>query len=154
MDCALVAAVMTSGPSCKTKHTDCHKLWQVHYFCKLGGQHDCCHTIGVSMPMKSGFVGAGAGRRSSSSQTLAPPHNRTEVVAVPRVSMGRKKVEASDPLAPAPRRIASHQSTRRAAASRAKTKWLEKCLATRASKNHGVYNVIRVSNSQFCRFCL
>jgi hypothetical protein len=41
-------------------------------------------------------------------------------------------MEASDLLAPPTKVIAYHQSTRRAAASRAKPKWLEK-LATRAS---------------------
>ena len=50
----------------------------------------------------------------------------------PMFSWG-KKVEASELPAPPLRGIAHHQSTRRAAASRAKTKWLEKLLATRAS---------------------
>ena len=91
------------------------------------------------MQLKSRIVGAGAGRRSRRSWTLAPSHTRLKWLKYPVFPWG-KKGEASDLLGPPPRRIAHHQSTRRAAASRAKTKWLER-LATRASDLVGLPRV-------------
>jgi hypothetical protein len=43
------------------------------------------------MQLKSRIVGAGAGRRSRRSWTLAQSHTRTEVAEVPCVSMGEKR---------------------------------------------------------------
>jgi hypothetical protein len=63
------------------------------------------------------------------------PAARTEVAEVPRVSMGGESGSLRFARAPTKEDSSSmshHQSTRRAADSRAKTKWLEK-LATRAS---------------------
>jgi hypothetical protein len=106
------------------------------------GNNTTAVTIDVPMPMKSGFVGAVVGRRSGRNQTVAPPHTRTEVVDVPRVSMGRKC--GSLRSASASTKEDSFSSVYpSSSSSRAETKRLEKCLATRASDLVGPLRVCR-----------
>jgi hypothetical protein len=99
----------------------------------LGRQHDSGHAIDVYCQRSPDSRVAGAGRvvEAVAAGPWPRPTSGLKWPCCPMVSW-RKKVEASELPAPPLRGITHHQSTRRAAASRAKTKWLEKLLATRA----------------------
>ncbi len=102
------------------------------WFCVLGRQHDSGHAIAVYCQRSPGSREQGGSSKPWAPDPWPRPTPGLKWPCCPMVSW-RKKVEASQFPAPPLRGITHHQSTRRAAASRAKTKWLEKLLATSAS---------------------
>jgi hypothetical protein len=96
-------------------------------FCELGGQHDCCHTIDVSMPTKSGFEGRWRDVEAAGAGPWPRPTPRLKWLLCPVFPWVEKG--GSIRSASASTKEDSFSSVYPSSSSF----WLEQCLATRAS---------------------